>query len=131
MIMSPEKHCYLDYAQSRDPHEPQAFAGTVTLDDVYDYEPETGLTAGQAVRVLGVQGNMWCNVTGSRELLEYMLLPRLAALSEVQWCGPDNKDFARFKSAMNTLRRYYDANGYVYARHLWGIIGLPGHEFYL
>ncbi len=131
-IMTPIRHCYLDFRQSDDvEHEPIALNGTVSVDSVYDYEPLEGLSEEAAHHIIGVQGNLWCDVVSTNEYLEYMLLPRLAALSEVQWCAPQNKSRERFRSAMDAHRLYYEEHGYVYAKHLWGIIGLPGHEYHI
>lgn len=125
VIMAPVEHCYLDYRQTRNPQEPEAFAGTVTLDDVYSYDPTMELNSAEASHVIGAQGNVWCNVMGSMQLVEYHLLPRLAALSEVQWCRSECKDYERFKKSMDTIRNYYDAHGYEYHRGLWDVIGFP------
>ncbi len=129
-IMTPIKHCYLDFRQSDDrEHEPIALNGTVSVNSVYDYEPCEGLSEEASEHIIGVQGNLWCDVVSTNEYLEYMLLPRLAALSEVQWCTPETKQWERFRSAMDRHARYYENQGYIYAKHLWGIIGLPGHEY--
>jgi len=129
VIMCPVSRAYFDYSQSGFyDKEPKAFAGIVPIDSVYFYDPQMGLSEAEAKHVIGAQANMWCDVIGSEEYVEYMLLPRLAAFSEVQWCKLDNKDWGRFKSSMDVVRNYYDANGYIYARHLWGVIGLPGYD---
>jgi hexosaminidase len=57
-----------------------------------------------------------------------MLLPRLCAASEVQWCSPENKDYARFDASVDHLFRMFDVMGYTYAKHARGLIGLPGSE---
>ena len=125
VIMAPVSHCYLDYRQSTDvEHEPRAFAGTVTIEKVYSFDPTDGMNAEESGHVLGVQGNLWTDVIGVWRQVEYMLLPRLAALSEVQWCEPSVKDFDRFRSSMNHHARIYDISGYTYAHHLWGKVGL-------
>ncbi len=125
VIMSPVQHCYLDYRQSRDlQREPRAFAGTVTIEDVYGFNPLEGLDSDAASHIMGVQGNLWTDVIGVWSQVEYMLLPRLAALSEVQWCSPARKDYNVFRKAMNYHAGIYDARGYVYARHLWGVVGI-------
>lgn len=130
VIMSPVTNCYFDYRQSRDTeHEPRAFAGTVTVEDVYSFDPTAELTPEQAAHIKGVQANLWTDVIGVWDVVEYMLLPRLAAISEVQWCEAPNKDYDRFKQSVSHHREIYERKGYVYARHLWGVIGLPGHEY--
>ena len=125
VIMAPVSHCYLDYRQSLDvEREPRAFAGTVTIEKVYSFDPTDGMDALESEHVLGVQGNLWTDVIGVWRHVEYMLLPRLAALSEVQWCEPSAKDFDRFRKSMDRHARIYDISGYTYARHLWGTAGL-------
>lgn len=125
VIMAPVEHCYLDYRQSREiDREPRAFAGTVTLEDVYCFNPTEGLTEEESSHIKGVQGNLWTDVIGIWSQVEYMLLPRLAALSEVQWCSPQRKDFDCFRKSMDSHEQIYKACGYTYARHLWGIAGM-------
>ena len=96
-ILSPVSHCYFDYRQSEDPDlEPDGFNGVVTLETVYSLDPLDGIDPGQAHHILGVQANLWTEYISTPEHLEYMLLPRLLALSEVQWCPAGQRDFARF-----------------------------------
>lgn len=45
---------------------------------------------------------------------EYMLLPRLAAMSEVAW-APRGRDYDDFVRRLGSLRRLYDRAGYRYA----------------
>ncbi len=101
VIMSPNIYCYLDHCQSTD-LESEPFCITtkperaVTMPKLYGYEPYTDIPEGDRHHILGVQGNLWTEFIGTNEYLEYMLLPRLMALSEVQWCKPENKDYERF-----------------------------------
>ena len=48
--------------------------------------------------------------------------------SEVQWCDADRKDYARFDAALDHTFQMLDVMGYTYAKHVRGIIGLPGQE---
>ena len=106
VIMSPNTYCYLDYAQSADlDNEPLGITRdpkrAVTLSKLYHYEPYDDLPAAAVGRILGVQCNLWTEYIATPEHLEYMLLPRLMALSEVQWCNADNKDYERFLSCLS------------------------------
>ncbi len=101
VIMSPNIYCYLDHCQSTDlESEPYCITQkperAVTLTKLYHYEPYDGMDPDSVHHILGVQGNLWTEFIGTNEYLEYMLLPRLLALSEVQWCKPENKDYDRF-----------------------------------
>lgn len=123
VIMTPNSHFYFDYYQSPDADaEPFGIGGCVTIDKVYSFDPMADLTPGQQAHILGVQANLWTEYIASDDHLEYMLLPRLAALSEVQWCQPGVKDWVRFRDGFR-MDRIYSQMGYVFAKHIFGIKG--------
>ncbi|MBQ9462673.1 MAG: beta-N-acetylhexosaminidase [Bacteroidales bacterium] len=105
VIMSPNTYCYLDYAQSPDlESEPYGITTdpkrALTLTKVYHYEPYDEMPPEAVHHVLGVQGNLWTEFIATPEHLEYMLLPRMMALSEIQWCKPENKNYERFLGSL-------------------------------
>lgn len=118
VIMTPNTYCYFDYYQSEDQDkEPFGIGGNLPLEKVYGYEPLEGLDAEQLKHILGVQANLWTEYVATPEHLEYMLLPRMNALSEVQWCVPENKDIERFKAAMEAESfKIFDILGYNYRK---------------
>ena len=122
VIMSPNTYCYLDYAQSSDlENEPLSITRkperALTLSKVYNYEPYDEMPADAVHHILGVQGNLWTEYIGTDEYLEYMLLPRMMALSEVQWCNKGNKDYKRFlESLKNHELPILDLMGYNYRK---------------
>ena len=86
VIMTPNDYCYFDYYQSEDTrHEPFAIGGFVPLEKVYSLNPTASLTEEQAKHILGTQANLWTEYIPTSEQVEYMVLPRMAALAEVQW----------------------------------------------
>ena len=128
-IMTPNTFLYFDYYQSRErDKEPLAIGGYLPVENVYAYEPFDGLTEAAQPHILGVQANVWTEYIATPEHLEYMLLPRMAALSEIQWCNADKKDYGRFRAALDHAAKIYDALGYTYCKDPWGTIGLPGSE---
>ena len=118
VIMTPNTYCYFDYYQSEDQDkEPFGIGGFLPWDKVYSYEPLEGLNDSQRKHILGVQANLWTEYVATPEHLEYMLLPRMNALSEVQWCVPENKDIERFKAAMEAESfKIFDILGYNYRK---------------
>ncbi len=100
VIMSPGSHMYVDHAQAKDAQtEPLSIGGFLPLDVVYSYNPLPAvLTDEQKKFVLGVQANMWTEYVATDNKLEYMLFPRVAALSEVGWTKPENKDYQAFST---------------------------------
>ena len=119
-IMTPNSYLYFDYYQSDNQDaEPLAIGGYLPVSKVYSYEPfEEGMTEEEKSHIIGVQANLWTEYITTESQLEYMLLPRLAALSEVQWCQPQNKNWERFEDCVDDVCDIYDQMGYNYARHL-------------
>lgn len=117
-IMTPTSHCYFDYMQSRDTaKEPVGIGGFVPLEKIYSFEPLEGIPAGSEKHILGVQANLWTEYIATEEHLQYMLLPRMLALSEVQWCRPENKDFESFRTKLAEHQlKILDIMGYNYRR---------------
>ena len=117
-IMTPTSYCYFDYMQSKDTDkEPVGIGGFVPLEKIYGFEPLEGMPEGAGKHILGVQANLWTEYIATEEHLQYMLLPRLLALSEVQWCCPENKDFDGFRSKLVEHElKILDIMGYNYRR---------------
>ena len=122
VIMTPNSHFFFDYFQSLDTDaEPFGIGGYIPMEQVYSYDPAfPELTPEQQKHILGVQANLWTEYVLSDEHLEYMLLPRLAALSEVQWCQPETKDWNRFIGSFR-MDEIYSQMGYEFAKHIFGV----------
>ena len=71
--------------------------------------------------IIGAQANLWTTYIPEFDLAEYMLLPRLAAMAEVQWSKPERKDLKEFARRLKRLQNIYDAESYRYAGHLYDI----------
>ena len=127
VIMTPSSHVYFDHYQAKETkHEPDAIGGCSPVEKVYSYEPlpET-LDAEAKSRIKGVQANLWTEYIPFTTQAEYMVLPRMAALAEVQWTPAGQKNFDNFSKRALRLSDLYDRYGYVYARHLWKEKAIP------
>lgn len=120
VILAPNSHCYFDFYQSKDTQfEPFAIGGYTPVEKVYNFNPiPSELTEEQAKLVIGVQCNLWTEYIKTFSQAQYMELPRLAALSEVQWTEPQLKDYESFKDRIPAMFAIYDKYGYNYAKHL-------------
>ena len=124
-IMTPYTYLYFDYYQSQErDKEPLAIGGYLPVEKVYSYEPFDGIADGAEDHILGVQANLWTEYIDSNEYLEYMLLPRMCALSEIQWCDAERKDFARFNESLDHAFRMFDVMGYNYCLDIRCLVGL-------
>ena len=124
-IMTPNTYFYLDYYQAADiENEPFGIGGYLPVEKCYSYEPyPAGMTEEETKHIIGVQANLWTEYISEADHLYYMLLPRLAALAEVQWCNADRKDWDRFFNAADNFCKVYDVMGYNYATHILQVKG--------
>ena len=119
VIMTPTDYCYIDYYQLKDTwNQPLGIGGYVPASKVYSFEPLVPgkLTEEEQQYILGPQVNLWTEYIAAPEHLFYMLLPRLDAISEVQWCQPGQKDFDDFKRRLPRMMQLYDRLHVSYCR---------------
>ena len=123
VVMTPNTYLYFDYYQSEDTQtEPLAIGSYVPLERVYDFEPVPDTLDNDSKKyILGAQANLWTEYISDFKQVEYMLLPRLDALSEVQWTQPENKNWVNFLDRLQHNIQVYDLKGYNYGKHIFGI----------
>lgn len=119
VIMTPTDFCYFDYYQLKDhDRQPPAIGYYLPVSKVYSFEPLDGIPEEEQQYILGAQANLWTEYVGYPQHVYYMLLPRLDALCEVQWCRPDQKDYEDFKARLPHLNRLYDRIGINYCHDM-------------
>jgi hexosaminidase len=127
VILTPTSHCYFDYYQAEFPDEPLAIGGYLPLKKVYAFNPvPEGLNEEESEHVLGAQGNVWTEYIKTEEHLEYMVFPRILAMSEVVWKGPDKNPLKKYPNFIERVESYMgrlDVMNVHYANHLYEIEG--------
>jgi hexosaminidase len=97
VVMTPGSHCYFDHYQGNPRYEPHAIGGYTTLEKVYQFQPiPKDLKKRRHKYILGAQGNVWTEYMKTEAHLEYMVLPRLLALSEVLWGTANPQQYHTF-----------------------------------
>ncbi len=115
-IMTPGSHCYFDHYQGDPAIEPLAIGGYTTLSKVYAYEPvPEELTTKQSKHILGAQANVWAEYLKKPENVTYMVLPRMAALSEVLWSPAKSRNWDNFYDRLPAHFQRYEALGLNYS----------------
>jgi len=108
VIMTPTTYVYFDYSQTKK-DDSLVIGGFLPLEKVYGYEPiPAELTQEQAKHILGGQSNLWTEYITNPAKVEYMIFPRLTALSEVLWSPKSKKDFGDFQKRLQTQFKRYD-----------------------
>ncbi len=116
VVMSPLSHCYLNCYQGEFYLEPLAQSGYLPLSKVYSFDPvPNNLTAEQASYIIGAQANLWAEFVPIPEHAEYMLFPRLSALSEVLWSPEAARDWEEFRHRIIDFRPFYEFYGINYS----------------
>lgn len=122
VIMTPTSHLYFDYYQGSPDYEQVAFNAFIPLHRVYEFRPILdSMSVEQKKHILGGQANLWSEYISTEEHSEYMLFPRLAALSEVLW-SPDNLlEWKDFTVRIQKLMERFKIMGINYAKSVYAI----------
>ena len=121
VIMAPSSHLYFDYYQSEDiANEPMCIGGYLPVERVYEFQPlPEELTPDQQKHIIGVQANIWTEYIAHFWHVQYMALPRMEALTEIQWNNPQERDFEAFVERCRHMVQLYDLYHYTYADHIF------------
>ena len=127
VIMTPNSHAYFDYYQSDKSSEPLAIGGFIPLKKVYSFNPiPKELSAEEGKYILGAQANLWTEYIQNEKQVEYMIFPRIFAMSEINWSGPAEnieKDYRNFVARVENFMPRLDVLNINYANHLYEIEG--------
>ena len=123
VVMTPTSDMYFDQSQTLASQlEEIPVGGFINVMKVYSYEPlPVSLTPEQQKHILGCQANVWCEYMPEERIRQYQILPRLAALSEVQWTMPERKNYKDFLKRLPKMLSIYDHYGYNYAKHIFDV----------
>lgn len=123
VIVSADSHLYLNHYQTiNSEQEPRATGGLVEMKKVFEtpfFSPQLSTT--EKERVLGAEACLWTSFINSDSLLDYMLLPRLAAFAEAAWCEGRRGTYNHFLHRLSGLLNGYNRLGYDYANHFFTI----------
>ena len=119
VIMTPNATCYLDHYQAKDTaNEPLAIGGYTPIEEIYNYEPiPNELDESLHKYIIGAQGNVWTEYMKTSHHVEYMVFPRIFALSEVVW-AKDKLSFNDFENKVIDMYPILDKMDINYSKHL-------------
>ena len=123
VIMTPEEYVYLDYYQSPDVDNESFRYGWLTeLKKIYAFDPMPAeLSEDKRMHILGAQVNVWTEYIPTSDQVEYMLLPRMCALSETVWSNPQQKDYNGFVRRLYKQSKLLDHLGYTNSKQAYQI----------
>ncbi|MEO6404653.1 MAG: family 20 glycosylhydrolase [Ferruginibacter sp.] len=108
VVMTPEQPLYFDHSQTR--NEDSLTRGNFNpLEKVYAYNPlPPVLSASEKKYIMGAQANVWTEYFDNGNKVDYMIFPRLSALSEVLWTPASQKNWASFEQRLPGLMKRYE-----------------------
>ena len=119
-ILSPQIPYYINRKQSDLPTEPHSQGyGTETVERVYDYKPMNDVPEELQGKYMGVQANFWTEWVVEPEVVQYLMLPRLAAVAEAGWSAAEKRDYNSFLSRLQGEQVYYRLRGVDYGKHVF------------
>jgi hexosaminidase len=108
VIMTPGEYVYFDHTQTKN-EDSVTIGGYTPVEKVYSYEPvPKELDSSKAKFVEGAQANLWTEYIKSTRKVEYMVFPRMSALSEVLWSPKEKRDWSDFEKRLQTQFKRYD-----------------------
>ena len=119
-ILSPQIPYYINRRQSKLETEPRSQGyGDETVERVYSYKPMNNVDASLQPKYMGVQANFWTEWVEESEVVEYLMLPRLAAVAEAGWSKPERRDYKDFLKRLQGEAVYYRLKGVSYGKHVF------------
>lgn len=122
VVMTPGSHCYFDYYQGEPKNEPLAIGGYIPVEKVYSFNPTPKeLNQEEAKYILGAQANVWTEYMEDAQKVEYMVFPRIMALSEVLWGTSNPEKYTNFQNRMIQQFPALDKKGINYSKAIFEI----------
>ena len=119
-ILSPQIPYYINRKQSDLPTEPHSQGyGTETVERVYDYKPMNNVPQELQGKYMGVQANFWTEWVVEPEIVQYLMLPRLAAVAEAGWTPAERRDYKSFLERLQGEQVYYRLRGVDFGKHVF------------
>ncbi len=119
-ILSPQIPYYINRRQSKDPNEPRSQGtGTENVEAVYNYIPMKNVEKKLQSRYLGVQANFWTEWVEDAATLQYLMLPRLAAVAEAAWTPQSLRNYENFLKRLQQESSFYEMSGVNYGKHVF------------
>ena len=119
-ILSPQIPYYINRRQSKLATEPMSQGyGDETVERVYNYKPMNNVAEELQSKYLGVQANFWTEWVVEPSVVEYLMLPRLAAVAEAGWTPAELRNYDDFINRLQGEAKYYQLRGVDYGKHVF------------
>jgi hexosaminidase len=123
VVMSPGSHCYFDHYQGEPKNEPLAIGGYTPLHKVYEYQPiPEALNEEESTFILGAQANIWTEYMKTFDHVQYMIFPRITAMSEVLWGTAQPAHYEAFENRVVAHMRDWEKKGIRFSKAIYEVL---------
>ncbi|WP_063774381.1 beta-N-acetylhexosaminidase [Streptacidiphilus rugosus] len=114
VVMSPAEHAYVDQKYDGTTALGLHWAGYVSVEQAYDWNPDAVVPGVPADAVAGVEALLWTETLSSDSDLQIMELPRIPALAEVAWTPQVSRTWSDFRVRLAAQAPLWAAQGWTY-----------------
>jgi hexosaminidase len=111
LILSPGNHAYLDMKYDRDTALGLSWAGLIPVKTAYDWDPAALVPEAPAAAILGVEAPIWSETLATIRDVEFLAMPRLAAIAELGWSPARAHDWESFRARLGAQGPRWTAMG--------------------
>jgi len=109
LILSPGNRAYLDMKYDGETQLGLEWAGRIPVRASYDWDPATLVSGARAI--LGVEAPLWSETVANMRDVEFLAMPRLAALAEVGWSPQAVRTWDEFSARLGAQAPRWTALG--------------------
>ncbi len=100
VIASPASRIYLDMKYDEATPLGQTWAGIVSVETSYTWDPANDVPGVGEADLLGVETALWTETIRTFDDVEVMVFPRLLSLAEIGWTPQEQRDWATYRERL-------------------------------
>ena len=103
VLMSPAKKAYLDMQYDSLSPYGLHWAGYISVQDAYNWDPLSYVPGLDADQILGIEAPLWSETISDSSGLEYLAFPRLIGLAELGWTPQSLRSWEDFNRRLTEV----------------------------
>ncbi|WP_432874490.1 beta-N-acetylhexosaminidase [Kribbella sp. CA-245084] len=100
LVLSPANRAYLDMKYDAETPLGLDWAGLVSVEQSYSWNPATLVPDVPASAIIGVEAPLWTETLDDLEKVEYMVFPRLPGIAELGWSQESALDWTAYRDRL-------------------------------
>jgi hexosaminidase len=114
IIMAPGNKTYLDMQYDSSTPLGLHWAGYVSVEDAYNWDPATLVEGITKKDIVGIESPLWTETITNLNELDYMVFPRIIGHAEIGWTQASERKWSEYKKRLHKHSKRLDAMGINY-----------------